>query len=332
MRGLNFEDVAVTRPNVKAAAYAAVGADGLGALDALIAHFSFNFTEGEDGAVADGGLNTFDDFNHVIQGFGGDVGEVAGVAEHGFFHERVAGADGDAVAAADAGRAFDFFAVIPKYAGVGGLPVDGEGLIDLHILTGFYAATAEDALVCVIAVEGVGHVFFIGLFTVGTGLVLDVKICGGVVDGAVLVVVVADGAVEHVVLEDAVKGLALGNIYVIALCGDLHVGSDRGGAGADELAVYLDHAGVAGLDGAHLGDVADLRCAALIAGGGVAIEGLNEPLAGMGGDGTPVYVDSGVRCDVGGGVEQGLRRNHVQPQIVGRIAELIRDNLLLEHG
>ncbi len=56
---------------------------------------------------------------------------------------------------------------------------------------------------------------------------------GGVVDGAVLVVVVADGAVEHVVLEDAVEGFALGDVDGLACGLDGHAGGDGCGAGAD---------------------------------------------------------------------------------------------------
>ncbi len=102
VHGLDLEDVAVAGPDVEGAADAAVGADGLGALDALVAHFGFHLGQGEDGAVAGVGLDAFDDLDHVVEDLGGEVGEVAGVAEHGFFHERVAGADGDAVAAGDA--------------------------------------------------------------------------------------------------------------------------------------------------------------------------------------------------------------------------------------
>ena len=46
----------------------------------------------------------------------------------------------------NAGRAFDHFAAIPKDAGVGGLPIDREGLVDLDVLAGFNAAAAQDAL------------------------------------------------------------------------------------------------------------------------------------------------------------------------------------------
>ena len=96
--------------------------------------------------------------------------------------------------------------------GMFALPVDRERLVDLHVLAGLDAAAAENALVGIVAVEGVGVVLRVGLGREGAGLVLYVELCGRVVDGAVPVVVVADGAVEIVVLEDAVEGLALRDV------------------------------------------------------------------------------------------------------------------------
>ena len=65
--GLDLEDVAVAGPDLEAAAHGAVGADGLGALDAGVAHLGFDVGEGEDGAVADGGLDGFDDVDHLVE-------------------------------------------------------------------------------------------------------------------------------------------------------------------------------------------------------------------------------------------------------------------------
>jgi hypothetical protein len=104
--------------------------------------------------------------------------------------------------------------------------------------------------------------------------VLDFEERGGVVDGAVLVVVVADGAVEEVIAEDAVEGFALGGLGSVAFGFDLHVGGEAGAAGASEFAVHFDHAGVAGLDGAELLEVADLGEFF-----GSAIDGVDEGLA-----------------------------------------------------
>ena len=139
------------------------------------------------------------------------------------------------------------------------VPVDGEGFVDLHVLAGFDAAAAEDALLRVVAIEGVGAVLLVGLGRVGGGLVFYVEVCGGVVDGAVLVVVIADGAVEEMVAEDAIEGFALGGVDCFGLRVDGEAGSDFASTGAGELAVDLDHAGVAGADGAELRVITDLR-------------------------------------------------------------------------
>ena len=180
------------------------------------------------------------------------------MAEHAFFHERVAGADGDAVAAGDAGGAGNLLAAIPEDAGMFRLPVDGEGLVDLHVLAGLDAAAAENALVGIVAVEGIGVILLVGLAAKGPRLVLHVEMLDGVVDGAVAVVVVADGAVEVVILEDAIEGFALRHVGARAFGDDVHAGGHPGGAGSNQVSVDFHHAGVAGFDGAHGGVIADL--------------------------------------------------------------------------
>ncbi len=102
------------------------------------------------------------------------------------------------------------------------LPVDRESFIDLHVLARLNAASAEDALIGVVAVEGIRHVLLVRLWRVRPGLMLYVQFFGGVVDGAVAIVVVADGAVEHVVLEDAVEGLALRDVDCFSCRFDFH--------------------------------------------------------------------------------------------------------------
>ena len=258
MSGFDFEDVAVARPDIEGAAHAAVGAHGLGALDARFAHGRFDGGDGEDGAEAGFGLDGFYYFDHVVERLGRQAGEVSGMAEHAFFHEGIAGADGDAVAAGDAGGAGDLLAAVPEDAGMVGLPVDGEGFVDLHVLAGLDAAAAEDALVGIVTIEGVGVVLLVGLGKEGPRLVLHRELADGVVDGAVAVVVVADGAVEVVIVENAIEGFALGHVGAGAFGDDRHAGGHRGGARSHQLAVDLDHAGVAGFDGAHQGVVADL--------------------------------------------------------------------------
>ena len=84
-----------------------------------------------------------------------------------------------------------------------------------------------------------------------------------------------------------------------ALGGDGHVSGDRGSAGADELPVDLDHAGVAGLDGAHRRQIADLGNFFGASGLAMAVEGVDEKLTCTGGDG--VAVDEDLRVRGGGG-------------------------------
>jgi len=78
------------------------------------------------------------------------------------------------------------------------------------------------------------------------------------VDRAVAIVVVADGAVEHVFAENAVESFLLRGGGSHRRRQDIHPGSDDGRARALELSVHFDHAGIAGLNWAELGVVADL--------------------------------------------------------------------------
>jgi hypothetical protein len=91
---------------------------------------------------------------------------------------------------------------------MGVLPVDAQRFIYLEILARLNTATAEDALIWIVAVEGIGHIHFVGLRLVGNCLVLDMKEFGCVMHGTVAVVVVANGTVKQMVTEDAVKSFA----------------------------------------------------------------------------------------------------------------------------
>jgi hypothetical protein len=219
------------------------------------------------------------------------------------------------MAAGDARGSVDFFAAVPEDAGVFALPVDAEGLIDLDALASLDAAAAQDALVGVITIEGVGEVLFVWLVSEGARLMLYLEQRCGVVNGAIVVVVVTDGAVEHVVLEDAVEGLTLGDVDGLAGGFDGHAGSDLGAAGADEFSVHLNHAGVTALDGAHLGDVADLRNFLLDASGCSAVEEVEEKFTGAGRDVEAVDVDLCVGFGFGRSVEEFFHAAHTVLQM-----------------
>ena len=88
---------------------------------------------------------------------------------------------------------------------------------------------------------------------------LHVEVCGGVVHGAVLIVVIADGAVEEMVDEDTIEGFALCGVGCLGLGLDGEAAGDFTRAGSRELPVDFDHAGIAGADGTKLRVVTDLR-------------------------------------------------------------------------
>lgn len=77
--------------------------------------------------------------------------------------------------------------------------------------------------------------------------------------GAIPVVVIADRAVKKMVAKNAVERLDLRGSGFIGLCGHLHSRSAPCRTGPDEVAVYFDHASIAGLDWAELSVIADVR-------------------------------------------------------------------------
>jgi hypothetical protein len=87
----------------------------------------------------------------------------------------------------------------------------------------------------------------------------DVKELRRVMHGTVAVVVVADRAVEHVIAEDAVKGLALRRVCTRRGRDHAHAVRRHSATSSRQFAVDLDHAGIAGLDRSKLGVIADVR-------------------------------------------------------------------------
>ena len=130
----------------------------------------------------DNGLGCFDGGDHGVEDRLRESGHGAGVAQHFVFHEGIAGAHGDAVAAGDAAGFGDRPAAIPEDAWVRVVPVDAQGFVDLEILASFDAASAEDALVGIVTVEGVAVDFRAGIGLIRDVLFFDVDQFGGVVD------------------------------------------------------------------------------------------------------------------------------------------------------
>ncbi len=67
MRGFDLEDVPVLGPDVEGAADGAVGADGLGAFDALAAHLGLRPRRGRGWGRSRWGFDAFDDVDHVVE-------------------------------------------------------------------------------------------------------------------------------------------------------------------------------------------------------------------------------------------------------------------------
>src|SRR5580692_4032908 len=126
--------------------------------------------------------------------------------EHAFFHQGVAGAHGDAVPAGDARRAGDLFTAVPQDSEMFRLPVDAESLVHLHVLASLDTTSAENALVRIVAVERIGMILLVGFAAKRPRLVLHTQVLDRIVNRAIAIIVVADGAVEIVILEYAVEG------------------------------------------------------------------------------------------------------------------------------
>ena len=219
----------------------------------------------------------------------GSAGHEARVAEHGRLHQRVAGTHRHAVAARDAARLADRGATVPEHARVGVFPADRQGLVHLYVLARLDAAPAENALARVVAIERIGVIDRVRLRPEGNLLVLDAQQLGRVVDGAVAVVVVAHRAVELVVAEDAVEGCALRVLGCRGRGRHQHVARHLRSARPHQRAVDLHHARVAGLYGAELRVIADLRNL-----DATAVEQVDEALARCRLVGSPVHDHPGI--------------------------------------
>src|SRR5260370_9818609 len=98
---------------------------------------------------------------------------------------------------------------MPQHPGMRILPVNRKSLIHMEVLACFDASAAKNALLRVVAVEGIRMILFVRLGMIRNRLMFDAKQSFRVVNRAVSVVVVADGAVENVIGENAVERLPL---------------------------------------------------------------------------------------------------------------------------
>ena len=78
-------------------------------------------------------------------------------------------------------------------------PADGERFVDLQILTSLHTPPAKDALVRVVPIEGIRFIDFVGLGSIRDALMLNLQQGCRIVNGAIAVVIVANGTIQKVV-------------------------------------------------------------------------------------------------------------------------------------
>jgi hypothetical protein len=199
------------------------------------------------------------------------------MAQHGFFHQRIARTNGYAMAARDAARLSNGGSPVPKHAGIWIFPVDRERFIDFDVLTCLHAPATEDALIGIVAVERIRVIDLVRLRSKRDSLVLNGQQLRRVMDGAIAIVVIADRAIKKVITEDAIKGFHLGGRGLCRFCGDCHSIGNSDRAGTDKAAVRFHHACVTRLNRAELRVVADLGDRAAS-----TVEQINQELVGLG--------------------------------------------------
>src|SRR5260221_11903054 len=109
------------------------------------------------------------------------------------------------MAARHAARLTDGFAAIPQHPRMRIFPADRERLVDFNILASLHATSAENTLIRIVSVKWVRVIDFVRLRLERNLLMLDGHQLGRVVYRAVPVVVVADGAVEHVIPKNPIE-------------------------------------------------------------------------------------------------------------------------------
>jgi hypothetical protein len=96
-------------------------------------------------------------------------------------------------------RFASWYVFIPDNPGTITLPVDGESLVYLQLLTCLNAAAAEDTLIRIVTIKGVRSVDLIGLLLEFVGGVRYLGGCDSIVHHAIAIVIFAKGAVKVVI-------------------------------------------------------------------------------------------------------------------------------------
>ncbi len=129
---------------------------------------------------------------------------------------------------------------------IGGV-IDGERFVDLNVLARLHAAAAENTLVGIIGVKGVGVVFLTGFAFVRVILNRHIHIADRVVQCAVAGVVFTHRAVKLMARQHAIHPLFLRRLRQPILAVDHHLVLRFQRAAAHQFALMLNPAHVAGL-------------------------------------------------------------------------------------
>jgi hypothetical protein len=189
------------------------------------------------------------------------------------------------VAARDATGFADRRTAVPQHTRVWVFPIDRKRFIYLDILACFYAPATKKALVRIITIKRIRIVDFVRLGPKRNLLVFDGQQFGCVVNSAVAVIVVANGAVEKVVTQHTVKRFSSRIIRRHGIRDDAHSRCNRGSTCPDKTAVNFNHACIARLDWAKLRVVTHLGN--LVA---RAIDDIDETLISSG------FLDDSINC------------------------------------
>src|SRR5215510_3648141 len=93
-----LKKVTIFRPNIEAASDTTIRANCFGTTDARIAHVRLGFRQLQNRSIARLRLDALYNVDHAAQGRLWKRSEKACVPEHGFFHQRIACVDRNAVA------------------------------------------------------------------------------------------------------------------------------------------------------------------------------------------------------------------------------------------
>src|SRR5207244_9817154 len=95
------------------------------------------------------------------------------MAEHRFFHQCIARANGYAMPARNATGFPNRRTAIPQHARIWILPVNRKSFVDLDVLTSLHTAAAENALIGIVAVERIRVVDLVWFRSKRDSLVLN---------------------------------------------------------------------------------------------------------------------------------------------------------------